>query len=71
MRRRAQVWLTPLNAGGANASLLHVLSALTSLTAVRLEAYAISDIKCCARTPGADAPFLAEWQMLCARSWGG
>lgn len=48
----AQVWLTPLNAGGVNASLLHVLSALTSLTAVRLEAYSINDIKCCAHTPG-------------------
>lgn len=41
----AQVWLTP----ATPASLLTVLTALTSLRAVRLEAYAISDIKCCAR----------------------
>lgn len=42
----AQVWLTP----ATPASLLTVLTALTSLRAVRLEAYAISDIKCCARS---------------------
>ena len=39
------MWLTP----ATPASLLTVLTALTSLRAVRLEAYAISDIKCCAR----------------------
>ncbi|KAK9844038.1 hypothetical protein WJX81_002646 [Elliptochloris bilobata] len=39
-----EVWLTP-----ATASLLTVLTALTSLRAVRLEAYAINDIKCCAQ----------------------
>lgn len=39
----AQVWLTP-----TTASLLGVLTALTGLRAVRLEAYAINDIRCCA-----------------------
>jgi hypothetical protein len=40
------VWLTPVSA-----SLLRVLTALTALRAVRLEAYAINDITCCARPP--------------------
>ena len=45
------MWLTPVSA-----SLLRVLTALTALRAVRLEAYAINDITCCARPRGCGRP---------------